>query len=58
MSITGTLASFLGGALVGLVFGLSLLAEDASCRRDSVRVVAGLVRWGILAGGLGSLVGA
>jgi uncharacterized membrane protein len=54
VSVGGTLASLVGGGLVGLVVGAGLALEN----RDAcgIAVVGTCVGYGFLGGGLGSLV--
>ncbi|KAF9476109.1 hypothetical protein BDN70DRAFT_812817 [Pholiota conissans] len=53
VSLGGTLASFLGGGLVGLLIGVGLALENWTC---GVGVVWTCVGYGLLGGGFGSLV--
>uniref|UniRef100_A0A0W0G5M7 Integral membrane family protein n=1 Tax=Moniliophthora roreri TaxID=221103 RepID=A0A0W0G5M7_MONRR len=55
MSVGGTLASVAGGLAIGVSMALSLVLENAKCRQDALPVILGMVFWGSLAGGLGSL---
>jgi len=56
MSVAGTLASIAGGALVGVLMGVTLVAENMRCRENWSGVVLSTVIWGASAGFLGSLV--
>jgi len=56
MSVLGTAASILGGGLIGLTFVIDLLAESSACRASVWDWAPGIIEWGLLAGGLGSLV--
>ncbi|KAF9006939.1 integral membrane protein DUF92-domain-containing protein [Cyathus striatus] len=53
MSVGGTLASITGGLVVGLVMGVSLVAENREC---GVNVVVESGVWGMFGGGMGSLI--
>lgn len=56
MSALGTTVSILGGGLIGLTFVTDLLAESSACRASVWEWAPGIIAWGLLAGGLGSLV--
>ena len=56
MSVLGTAVSILGGGLIGLAFAVDLLAESSACRASVWDWAPGIIAWGLLAGGLGSLV--
>lgn len=56
MSVAGTLASILGGALIGVLMALTLTAENSRCRENWSAVVLSLFIWGAFAGFFGSLV--
>ncbi|KAF8639024.1 hypothetical protein AX17_001776 [Amanita inopinata Kibby_2008] len=53
ISFGGTISSVVGGVVVGLVMGLSLVAENSFCGRG---VLMECVMWGGYAGGIGSLI--
>ncbi len=53
MSVGGTIASVVGGAIVGLLAGVTLLLENKGCSAGNVVESVG---WGIFGGGFGSLV--
>jgi len=53
MSVVGTLASVAGGGIVGAVMAVSLAVENASCGGGAL---LGVVGWGLLGGGIGSLL--
>lgn len=55
MSVGGTVASVIGGGIVGLVMGLTLLLENSTCRLNPVGILVETVTWGCLGGGFGSL---
>lgn len=57
MSVVGTLASIAGGTLVGVLMGITLVAENVRCRENWSGVVLSTVMWGASAGFIGSLVG-
>jgi len=56
MSVTGTLASFAGGFLMGLTMIISLAIENATCRQNWATDLLPLLLWGTAAGGFGSLL--
>ena len=56
MSVLGTVVSILGGGLIGLTFVIDLLSESSACRETVWDWAPGIIAWGLLAGGLGSLV--
>jgi hypothetical protein len=56
MSTVGTFASILGGALVGVLAGVSLVAENAQCKDSATQVLLSTVLWGTFSGFFGSLV--
>jgi hypothetical protein len=56
MSVLGTTVSVLGGGFIGLTFVIDLLIEISACRASVWDWAPGIVGWGLLAGGLGSLV--
>jgi uncharacterized protein (TIGR00297 family) len=57
MSIVGTIASIVGGGLVGLLTGITLILENAQCRREAAGyLLFETVAWGMFAGLFGSLV--
>lgn len=56
MSVGGTLASILGGAVVGVLMASTLIFENVRCREDWGSVTLSLVFWGAFAGFFGSLV--
>ncbi|TFK35853.1 integral membrane family protein [Crucibulum laeve] len=53
MSVGGTIASVVGGLIVGALVGGTLVLENAAC---GVGVLVETVGWGMAAGGIGSLV--
>jgi uncharacterized protein (TIGR00297 family) len=56
MSLGGTLASLMGGGIVGLAIATSLILENSKCREQWLSILVDLLFWGTIAGGLGSLV--
>lgn len=56
MSLTGTLASIAGGAIMGVTMAITLLLENESCRTSSINLFMQCVVWGSIAGGFGSMV--
>lgn len=58
MSIGGTLASVVGGALVGLVMGVTLVLENAKCalQPGPRGVLVETIVWGMVGGGFGSML--
>jgi len=56
MSVGGTLASVVGGALIGVLMAVTLVAENVRCRGSWSAVVVELVFWGSFGGFFGSLV--
>lgn len=58
MSVEGTAASVVGGLLVGVLVGVSLVVENQACRNGWRGVLVETAIWGMAAGGVGSLVSA
>ncbi|TFK23913.1 hypothetical protein FA15DRAFT_704992 [Coprinopsis marcescibilis] len=56
VSFEGTMASVIGGGIVGLVTGLSLGLENVKCAANGGGVLLETIGWGMFAGGFGSLV--
>ncbi|KAI0323514.1 hypothetical protein GY45DRAFT_1376269 [Cubamyces sp. BRFM 1775] len=56
LSMVGTLASLMGGLIMGATLAVSLLIQSTACRSEWIGVVTQLVVLGTLAGGLGSLL--
>ena len=57
ISLMGTIASIVGGALVGVVTGITLILENAQCRREAGGyLLFETIGWGIFSGLFGSLV--
>ncbi|KAF5374800.1 hypothetical protein D9758_000114 [Tetrapyrgos nigripes] len=56
MSATGTIASICGGAVIGATASITLIAESAKCREDSVSILISMLGFGAIAGGVGSLL--
>ena len=57
ISLIGTIASIIGGSLVGLLTGITLILENAQCRREAAGyLLFETVAWGMFAGLFGSLV--
>ncbi|KAI0355212.1 hypothetical protein OH77DRAFT_1437130 [Trametes cingulata] len=56
LSTVGTLASLMGGFIMGGTTAVSLLVQSTACRAAWTEVVPQLLVWGTLAGGLGSLL--
>ncbi|KIJ37584.1 hypothetical protein M422DRAFT_231645 [Sphaerobolus stellatus SS14] len=56
MSLVGTTVSFLGGGIIGLSIAITLLVQSSACREDVLGLASGLISWGLLAGGIGSLL--
>lgn len=56
MSVLGTTVSILGGGFIGLIFVTDLMVESSACRASVWDWAPGIIAWGLLAGGLGSLV--
>jgi uncharacterized protein (TIGR00297 family) len=57
ISLVGTVASIAGGALVGLLTGITLILENAKCNRETVGyLLFETIAWGMFAGLFGSLV--
>jgi len=53
MSVGGTVWSVVGGTVMGIMMGVSLMIENKGC---DMSIFAGMVGWGAFAGGFGSLV--
>jgi uncharacterized membrane protein len=57
MSAGGTLASGIGGALVGVLTGITLVLENVRCREPTwIAVLLSTVTWGAFSGFFGSFV--
>ncbi|OSD02188.1 hypothetical protein PYCCODRAFT_1368246 [Trametes coccinea BRFM310] len=56
LSLVGTLASLMGGLIMGVTMAVSLLVQSTACRSAWSNVLLPLVLWGTAAGGLGSLL--
>jgi hypothetical protein len=56
MSLVGTAVSFLGGAIIGLSFAVTLLIQSSACRAQTASLMGELCGWGFAGGGIGSLV--
>ena len=57
ISTMGTIASIVGGALVGLLTGITVILENAQCSREAAGyLLFEVVAWGMFAGLFGSLV--
>jgi uncharacterized membrane protein len=56
ISVGGTLASMVGGLIMGGTVGVCLVVENGACRAGWVSVVFGAVSWGGFAGLFGSFV--
>jgi uncharacterized membrane protein len=58
ISLGGTLASILGGLLVGLFMGGTLVIENSACRSDGawIGLMGSMLFWGAVGGGMGSMV--
>jgi uncharacterized membrane protein len=57
MSLIGTIASIVGGALVGLLTGITLILENAQCSHEAAGyLLFETIAWGMFAGLIGSLV--
>ncbi|KZP10735.1 hypothetical protein FIBSPDRAFT_838150 [Athelia psychrophila] len=56
MSLGGTLASLVGGLIMGVTVFVDLIVENRECRGQWMHIVGPLVLWGIFAGGVGSLL--
>ncbi|KAF9554230.1 hypothetical protein CPC08DRAFT_696892 [Agrocybe pediades] len=56
MSTVGTLASIIGGGIIGALMGTTLIVENAKCREGWGTILFECVGWGMFSGGFGSLV--
>ena len=56
ISVGGTIASGIGGCIVGLVQFVSLVVENSVCRAEWTRLLPTLIGWGSAAGIFGSTV--
>ncbi|KAF8530120.1 integral membrane protein DUF92-domain-containing protein [Hysterangium stoloniferum] len=56
MSLVGTVASFIGGGIIGVTSAISILFQSSACRAQPVSLLMTLGGWGILGGGIGSLL--
>lgn len=56
ISVGGTIASAIGGCIVGLVQFVSLIVENSACRAEWTSLLPTLIGWGSAAGILGSMV--
>jgi uncharacterized membrane protein len=57
MSLVGTAVSFLGGAVIGLSFAVTLFIQSSACRAHPWSLLSEMCGWGFASGGIGSLVG-
>lgn len=56
MSLVGTAVSFLGGAVIGLSFAVTLFVQSSVCRQHPISLLGELAGLGFMGGGIGSLV--
>jgi len=56
MTVGGTLASLVGGALAGVLMAVTLLLENERCRDTWSSVLLSIISWGAFSGLFGSLV--
>ncbi|KAJ3825746.1 integral membrane protein DUF92-domain-containing protein [Lentinula raphanica] len=56
MSLGGTLASIIGGIIMGFTMSVCLVLESSKCRAVWMSILPSMVFWGAMAGGTGSLV--
>ena len=57
ISLIGTIASIVGGALIGLLTGITLILENAQCSREAAGyLLFENIAWGMFAGLFGSLM--
>ncbi|KAJ8469759.1 hypothetical protein ONZ45_g16783 [Pleurotus djamor] len=56
ISLGGTLASIIGGIIIGLTFSVSLILQNSHCATNASSLVTSTVIWGAIAGGGGSMV--
>ncbi|CAK5262985.1 unnamed protein product [Mycena citricolor] len=56
MSVNGTIASLVGGVIMGLVASICLVLENPTCRQTWDVVVGDAVFWGAIAGAYGSAI--
>ncbi|KIJ19469.1 hypothetical protein PAXINDRAFT_69531 [Paxillus involutus ATCC 200175] len=56
ISVGGTLASAIGGCVVGLTQFISLAVENSACRAEWTNLLPSLIGWGMAAGVLGSML--
>lgn len=56
ISLGGTIASVIGGCVVGLTLFVSLVMENTVCRAEWMDILPPLMFWGMASGALGSLV--
>ena len=56
ISVGGTIASGIGGCIIGLAQFVSLVVENSVCRAEWTRLLPMLIGWGSTAGILGSMV--
>jgi uncharacterized membrane protein len=53
MSVGGTVWSVIGGTVIGIMMGVSLVIENSAC---DMWILVEMVGWGMFAGGIGSLL--
>ncbi|KAF9221042.1 hypothetical protein BS17DRAFT_712320 [Gyrodon lividus] len=56
ISVGGTLASAIGGCVVGLTQFTSLVVENSACRTEWTNLLPSLIGWGMAAGIIGSML--
>lgn len=56
ISLGGTIASVIGGCVVGLTLFVSLVMENTVCRAEWMDILPPLMFWGMASGALGSLL--
>ncbi|PPQ67606.1 hypothetical protein CVT26_006816 [Gymnopilus dilepis] len=56
ISLGGTVASIVGGGLVGMMVGLTLILENTRCSESWGSIAFETVGWGLCGGGLGSYI--
>ena len=54
--MAGTIGSVVGGGFIGLLIGSTLIIENGECGREWKMVLMECVGWGLIGGGMGSMV--
>lgn len=56
VTVFGTMASVVGGGFIGMLIGSTLIVENGACGREWEMVLMDCIGWGLIGGGIGSMV--